>query len=182
MTRTLILGVGNVLLSDEGVGVHVARRMMQMDLPPDVVVVDGGTVGLDLLPHFHDMELVILIDALQADDQPGTIYRLAPENLAFSQHPALSVHEMGILEMIRGARLLGFHPQIQVFGIVAKNNQTCSLELSPEVESAVPKVIQIIIHEITRAPALCGWYDERIESLEFDGAARITRRQWLPRR
>ena len=149
MKNVSVLGVGNVLLGDEGVGVHVVRRMMQADLPAHVEVVDGGTGGLDLLPYFRNKKRVIIVDALEIEDEPGSIYRLTPVELAARTQPIVSVHQMGVAELLEDAHLLGFNPEITIFGIVPKDSASCSLELTPEVERVVPKVIQMILKEIT---------------------------------
>lgn len=144
----LILGVGNILLGDEGVGVHVARRLLQENLPALVEVVDGGTAGLDLVSYFRNRDCVIIVDALEADDEPGAIYRFTPEQLSARTREVMSLHQVGVVELIENARLLGFHSEITLFGVVPKDSRSCSLELTPEVERAVPRVIQMILQEI----------------------------------
>jgi len=156
MTHVLILGVGNVLLADEGVGVHVARRLMQAHLPAHVEVIDGGTGGLDLLPYFRDTEHVIIVDALEFEDEPGAIYRLSPDQLSACTQPIVSLHQVSMIDLIGNARLLGFHPEITIFGIVPKDAVSCSLELTPEVERAVPRVIQMVLNEVGAEQALAG--------------------------
>jgi hydrogenase maturation protease len=146
--KILILGVGNILLADEGVGVHVVRRLMEMELPPHVEVIDGGTGGLDLLPYFRDKERVIIIDALKVEEEPGSIYRLHPGDFGAGTQPILSLHQLGIAELLESARLLGFNPEVTIFGIAPKDIESCSLELTPEVERAIPKVIRMILDEI----------------------------------
>jgi hydrogenase maturation protease len=153
--NVLILGVGNILLADEGVGVHVVRRLMEMELPPHIEVIDVGTGGLDLLPYFRDRERVIIVDALGVEDAPGSIYRLSADDLASRTAPMMSLHQLGIVELVESARLLGFDPQVTIFGIVPKEVVNCSLELTPEVESAIPKVIRMILEEMGESIALC---------------------------
>ncbi|MCK5554411.1 MAG: hydrogenase maturation protease, partial [Deltaproteobacteria bacterium] len=99
--RVLVLGVGNLLLSDEGVGVHVARRMMEMDLPPQVRVVEGGTDGFGLMNILLKADRVILVDAVKAGGPPGSIYRFEVEDCPpFPDMFKTSVHQISILEVI----------------------------------------------------------------------------------
>jgi len=91
---------------------------------------------------------VIIVDALKVQDAPGSIYRLNPEQIAPPSHPALSLHQVGVAELIEKARWLGFHPEITIFGIVPKDVESCSLDLTAEVERAIPKVIERILKEM----------------------------------
>ncbi len=75
--RTLILGIGNLLLCDEGVGVHVARALQRENLPENIVILEVGTAFLEAIPEIEKADRIIIIDAMQADHAPGTIYRVA---------------------------------------------------------------------------------------------------------
>ena len=101
---TLVLGVGNILLRDEGVGVRVVQAMERMELPPGVEVFDGATAGLDLLDVMADRRKVIVIDAIESDDVPGTVIRLGPEHLMPRSDQGMSLHEVGFVESLAAAR------------------------------------------------------------------------------
>ena len=92
----LILGLGNILLRDEGVGVRVIETMRELDLPPEVELYDGGTVGADLLDVLADREKVIVIDAISGELPPGTVVRLTAAELAPAAEPSVSLHDFGL--------------------------------------------------------------------------------------
>ncbi len=145
----LILGVGNLLLSDEGFGVHVARRLMDMDLPPDVEVMDGATAGLDLLDYVEGREKVVFVDIVRSGQDPGTLYRFAAEDLEDQAKSYLSLHDIDVTDLLRLMDLLDVKkPQMVVIGVEPKDMETASLELSPELEALVPKVIKLVMKEI----------------------------------
>ena len=144
----LILGVGNLLLSDEGVGVHVAQRMMTMDWPPEVQVVEGGTDGFGLVNFITEADRMILIDAVKGGGQPGSIYRFEIEDCP--PYPDIfktSVHQISILEVINLSSLIGSTPRTTIIGIEPASVEM-GMGLSPSVEAKLPKVIQMIQAEV----------------------------------
>jgi hydrogenase maturation protease len=144
----LILGVGNLLLSDEGIGVHVAQRMMAMDWPPEVQVVEGGTDGFGLVNIIVQADRMILIDAVKGGGRPGSIYRFDLEDCP--PYPDLfktSVHQISILEVINLTGLIGSTPQTTIIGIEPQCLEV-GMELSPLIESKIPKVIHMIQEEV----------------------------------
>ncbi|NLU49957.1 MAG: hydrogenase maturation protease [Syntrophomonadaceae bacterium] len=150
MKRTLIVGIGNLLLKDEGVGVHVVNRLERVELPPGVEVVDGGTHSYDLVDTFCQADNLIIVDAMQAGGEPGTIYRVPLEDLGLKpEEKATSLHELHFIEAVRMVNLLGYYPQIVVFGIEPKAIEW-GLDLTPEVEARLPKVIELIKDEIQK--------------------------------
>ncbi len=148
--KTVILGIGNVLLSDEGIGVHVANELMQRELPPEVSVVEGGTDGFRLLNVITEADRLIVVDAVRGGDKPGTIYRFDIEDVRNS--PAgfkTSVHQIGILEVIDLSGLIGKTPHTTVIGIEPKSLEM-SLELTPEIMAKVPRVIELVLEELKK--------------------------------
>jgi hydrogenase maturation protease len=144
----LILGVGNLLLSDEGVGVHVAQRMMHMELPPEVHVVEGGTDGFGLVNVILEADRMLLIDAVKGGGQPGSIYRFDIDDCP--PYPDLfktSVHQISILEVINLSSLIGSTPQTTIIGVEPLCLEM-GMELSPQIEAKIPKIIQMIQEEV----------------------------------
>ena len=143
----LVLGIGNILLRDEGVGVRVVEMLQAMELPSTVEVFDGATAGVDLLDVLADRRKVIVIDALQADEPPGTVFRLSPSELEPPEPMPLSLHQVGLLEALRMARLIGCPPeQVVIFGVRPKD-VGYGLDLSAEVAEAIPKVVELVLSE-----------------------------------
>jgi hydrogenase maturation protease len=144
----LVLGVGNTLLSDEGVGVHVIEAMKKMNPLPDTELIDGGTALVELLDILANREKVIVIDAVKYDGKPGSIYRFTPEEVSVLKQSQVSVHQIGVLEALKMAELAGWKPrQVIILGIEPKTVDW-GLELSPEVARAIPIVIKLVIEEL----------------------------------
>jgi len=145
--NVIILGVGNLILKDDGVGVHVVKEMENRELPPGVEVIDGGTATMDLLSIIHESEKIIVIDALTSGGQPGTIYRCLPEELMDAPERPLSLHQVDLLDVLLMARQLGGHVSVVIIGVEPKEI-SCGMELTTEVKAAVPKVIKAIFKEL----------------------------------
>jgi len=154
--RILILGVGNVLLNDEGVGVHIAQKMTTLDLPPEVQVVEGGTDGFGLMHLILEADRLILIDAVKGGGAPGSIYRFDLKDCPPYPDPfKTSVHQISILEVIHLADLIGSTPTTTINGIEPKSTDM-GMVLSPEVEAKIPKVIELVREEMNRVPGRAG--------------------------
>ena len=150
MTPILVLGIGNILLRDEGVGVHVVQEIQKRAVPEGVEVCDGGTFGIDLIDTIAGRRKVIVIDAVQADAAPGTVLKFGPEDMAAKEIRDMSLHQLGLLETLTMAQQLGCAPdEVVIFGIVPKE-MTPGLELSAEVAAVVPKVVELVMAELAQ--------------------------------
>jgi len=145
--RTLILGIGNLILKDEGIGVHVVRTLEEKKLPPEVDLVDGGTATMDLLSIIYESERIIVIDALKAGSKPGTIYRCLPEDLMETSDRPLSLHQLGLLDVLGMSRQLGGNAAVVIIGVEPKEI-SWGLELTEELKAAVPKVVKAVEKEL----------------------------------
>jgi hydrogenase maturation protease len=144
----LILGIGNLLMKDEGVGVHVIERLKEIQLPDNVEVLDGGTAGLDLVDFIAGRKKLIVIDAVNAGEKPGTIYRLTEENLAIKPKSISSFHEIDFMDALHMSIVMDEKPkEILVIGIEPKD-MSSGLELSPEVEERIPEIIKLVMKEL----------------------------------
>jgi len=141
--RTLILGVGNFLLKDEGVGIHVIRALEKEQMPSGVTLLDGGTGGLHLISWLTGYDRIIMIDATLDDYPPGTIRLIQPRYVA-DYPPLMSAHEIGLKDMIEAMAITGDLPEIHLIVISAENVSEVGTELTPSVQSAVPEVIKRI--------------------------------------
>lgn len=148
MKRIMVMGIGNLLMQDDGVGVHVIRQLEQMDLPPEVELVDGGTHSYDLLEYFSQADYCIIVDAMHAGGNPGTVYRIPLEEMDLSPNPNIqSLHEMSFAEAMYMLHLEGFDPQVLVFG-VEPHTVDLGLELTPVVAEKLPFILENIRKEI----------------------------------
>ena len=155
--RVLILGLGNILLKDEGVGAYVAGELQKQHLPGNVEVMDGGTAGLDTLLSAIDVDKLVVIDALRAGKRPGTIYKLklkAEEKekltriLSQEKQSKISLHQVGLLDALSAAAKINCTPEEIVIIGVEPAEMDCGLELTGQVEQRVPEIIEKVLEEI----------------------------------
>jgi len=144
----LILGIGNILLKDEGVGVHVVRKLKEFHLPDNVEVIDGGTAGLDLTDFIADRKKVIIIDTVKAGEKPGTIYRLTEKNLDIKPKAVMSFHEIDFLHALYLSEVLGNKPEETIVIGIEPKDMNDGIELSPEIEERIPKIIEVVMKEL----------------------------------
>lgn len=148
MKRIMVMGIGNVLMQDDGVGVHVIRQLETIGLPPEVELVDGGTHSYDLLDYFSQADFCIVVDAMHAGGKPGTVYRVPLEELDMSPNPNIqSLHEMSFAEAVYMLQLEGYNPQMLVYG-VEPHTVDLGLELTPVVAEQVPLILERIQKDI----------------------------------
>jgi hydrogenase maturation protease len=147
----LVLGLGNVLCGDDGVGavaVHLLERRYRV--PDGVQVLDGGTLGLSLLPLVEQAQVAILVDAIRTDDPPGSLVRIEGDDVAPAVASRLSVHQVGVMDLLEAARWRGrLPPRLVLLGIVPQ-----SLELgvrrTSAVEAALPSLVESVVAEARR--------------------------------
>jgi hydrogenase maturation protease len=141
--RILVLGVGNLLMGDEGVGIHVIRRLRTRIRADHIIIIDGGTGGYDLLGYFEQADLAVIVDAALDDKPPGTISRLTP-SFAADYPPTMVSHDIGLKDTLGALELLGQKPRLVLFSISIENPGRLTLELSPPVERAVPLAVDAV--------------------------------------
>ncbi|MCB0667104.1 MAG: hydrogenase maturation protease [Saprospiraceae bacterium] len=140
----LILGIGNYLMGDEGVGVHLARHLeKELTEQSNLDVLDGGTGGFHLMPWFEAYPNVILVDATLDDQEVGKITLIKPK---FSRDfpRAMSTHDIGLKDVIEGMQLLGTMPDINLFTVSIETIQPMQVDLSPKIKKSIPELIRRI--------------------------------------
>ena len=145
--RILIMGVGNVLMGDEGIGVHAARLLEQRAWPPHVSVLDGGTGGFHLLSHVGDCDVLIMIDATLDGRTPGTVSIIEPR-YAKDFPKALSAHDIGLKDLVESAALLRMMPRVILVTISVADLQPMQMTMSPAVDASLPQVVDIVSQQI----------------------------------
>jgi len=144
----LVLGIGNILLRDEGFGPHVIKVLETVELPEYVELLDGGTAGADLLDFVCDRRKIIVIDAIEGNFEPGTVVRLNIDDLEPMPELSVSLHELGISQTLTMARQLCCGPeQVVIIGVQPKELR-CGLGLSRDIASAIPKVLEAVLNEL----------------------------------
>ncbi len=149
--RVLVLGVGNLLRGDEGVGVHAVRELTKQSLPPYVDVVDGGTAGLDLLHLMEGYDRVLIIDAVEAGEEPGAMLRFTPQDVTSRTGDfAISLHQTEVLEVFSLAAYLGRElPPTIIYGIQPEA-MDWSTELSSTVQERLGALLDAIQEELSK--------------------------------
>jgi hydrogenase maturation protease len=151
MREILVLGLGNILLKDEGVGVRVVERLQALyDLPPEVQVLDGGTLGLDLMLHVEAADCLLVIDAVDLGAEPGTMAHLEGEEVPAFLSVKISPHQMGLADLLAVARLRDIYPEQIVLWGVQPAAVEVGLDLSPVVAAQVDPLIDKAVQELRR--------------------------------
>jgi hydrogenase maturation protease len=147
--HVLIMGLGNPLLGDEGIGVRVVEELKGLELPEGVVVVEGGTTGLGLIGLMEGYERVIIVDAADMGHPPGRVVRFTPLEVQLKTAEApLSLHQIGLEEVLALAEALEVAPAELVIIGIQPSLVEVGAGLSPEVEKAIPQIIRIILDEL----------------------------------
>jgi hydrogenase maturation protease len=161
--KTLVLGLGNLVHSDDGLGVH-AIQILQKDprIPPAVVLMDGGTQGLALLTHIASFERLLVIDAIDAGESPGTLIRI--EGLALRNLPGKpSVHQLGFADLLVALELLGETPEEMVLLGIQPLSVEWGAEVTPPVREALARLPDLVLDQIER------WENENVTGPAADG-------------
>ena len=148
--RILVLGVGNLLLGDDGVGVHLIASLAGAPLPANVQLLEAGTVSHQWIPLLGEIDRLIVVDAVEAGAAPGTIFRFSPTDVRFSSVPLMSLHQISLIDVLRLAELTGGKPETTIIGVQPRDVSSWSLALCPEVEAALPQVRELIWKEIRK--------------------------------
>jgi hydrogenase maturation protease len=150
---TLVLGLGNIIMGDEGVGVHVVRAIEKHTLPAGVECLDGGTGGFILLEPLENAGRIILIDAAADGNPPGTMTRTTPR---FSKDypPTLTAHDIGVKDLLDAFYIQGGSRDVVLYAIAIDPKQPISMELSPEIARSAQEAEQCILAELLAAKPL----------------------------
>jgi len=150
--NTLILGIGNPILGDDGVGFHVAKELERLIKDDTMDIGDASTGGLNLLDIIMGYEKVVIIDAIKTEGgEPGEIYRLRPEDFSKSVHLATSMHDLNFPTVIEiGNKLMPeeMPREIVIFAIEVEEIEKFTEEMTTKVKEAVPKVVNLVLGEI----------------------------------
>ncbi len=138
----MVLGLGNLLLGDEGFGIHVVRRLREVKLPGHVRVVEGGVGGFNLLGHLDGANRILVVDVMMLESPPGKLHLLTQK----PDEPGkriLSFHQVGVLELMKMWRLLGYEPEV-TFLVTRPESMEWSTRLSPPLQLAVDEASDVI--------------------------------------
>ncbi len=162
----LVLGLGNPLCADDGAGIAAVARLAEgWSAPEGTLVLDGGTLGLALLPYLLEARRAILVDAVRTGDPPGTIFRLRGEDVAQAAAGKLSPHQVGVADLLDSVRLLGGGPEELVLVGIAPERIDLELGCSPDVESRIGDLVEAVVAEAARLGFIFGRLADRMAPL-----------------
>ena len=154
--RILVLGVGNILFTDEGIGVRCIERMQHdFAFSDNVTLMDGGTMGTKLMGPILESDYLIVCDAVLCGDEPGSVYRLMGEDLRKSLAFRDSMHQTDLVDTLGMCELVGNRPEAVVIGMEPSDYHTMALELSETASRSMPVMIESVVREILSAGGTC---------------------------
>jgi hydrogenase maturation protease len=149
--RVTVLGVGNSLMRDDGVGVAVARRLLEEGgLPDGVEVVLGETAGMGLVGFFRESDAVVFVDAIDLGDEPGSVFRFGPDEAGVTSLRSNNIHGMGVGYLLTCARLSGADPEVVCVAVQVGDVRPQPDELTEAVAAALPEVAALVRAEADR--------------------------------
>ncbi|MFO8048076.1 MAG: HyaD/HybD family hydrogenase maturation endopeptidase [Desulfosudaceae bacterium] len=147
----MIMGVGSILMTDEGFGVRLVEALEdRYDFPDNVSLVDGGVLGLNLLGVIAEADHLIVIDAVRNGGQPGDLYRLTGEAIPERVRAKNSLHQIDFLETLTLCQAIGDVPETIVLGVEPADIDSLSLELTPVISGRIDSVIEMVLAELNR--------------------------------
>lgn len=147
--KVVVLGIGNILLSDEGVGVRVVERLEKSyDLPPTVEVIDGGTCGMEMLDQLEGLDALVVVDCVRHGQPPGTPVLLKGDEVPVFFKTKLSPHQVSLSDVLASLEFEGRGPKYaSIVGIQPASMET-GLELTPEIAAKVPELLTLAVAEL----------------------------------
>jgi hydrogenase maturation protease len=144
--RITVMGIGNPLMRDEGIGVRVVEVLMTtLAFPANVTLVDAGTMGMTILNLFQDCDYMLVVDAIDGTGEaPGTVVRLSPEDLSPNQ-VMHSLHDVRLVDVLQTAMLMGLEPKVDCVGIQIEDMSELSIGLTPALEASVPDAVAAVL-------------------------------------
>jgi len=150
--RILVLGVGNILFTDEGIGVRAVEEIERLyDVSGNVTLMDGGTLGTRLMDPILNCDFLIVIDAVLGDGEPGSIYRLTGEDLRKSLAFKDSMHQTDLVDTLIMCEIVGTRPEAIIVGMEPFDYHTMALELSPVAKDRQEPLMGFVLDEIVKA-------------------------------
>lgn len=149
MFTTAVLGIGNLLLRDDGIGIHLIQELERQNFGSlyNVQVVDGGTYIFDLTDVFIRNQKIVILDSVKGGHSPGTIYRITPQELGGYIKANTSLHDVQVLDLLKNINLMGYFPEVIIIGVEPEEIYF-DMELSPIAKQQIPKVIEILKKEV----------------------------------
>jgi len=156
----MVLGVGNLLFTDEGVGIHAVETLLeQYEFSQNVSIEDGGVLGINLLGIISEADDLIVVDAIRNGGAPGTLYRLEGDDIPKRILAKNSLHQVDLLEALTLCQALDKVPETVIVGVEPEDIETLGLELTPPVQEKMGDLITMVFRELDRLGA--GYHEKR---------------------
>lgn len=152
--KVLILGVGNLLLKDDGFGVHLINSFKDTVFPDHITLLEAGTVSHQLIPLLRETDYLIVIDVVEAGDTPGSLFRFSPNDMQFQSSQMASLHQISLIDVLNMAEMTGGKPKTVIIGVQPKDVSSWSLEMSDELVSVMPRVRELVLEELRKIGAV----------------------------
>ena len=150
MKNIKVLGIGNILVGDDGFGPRVLEELQTREIPENVELIDAGVGGMAILSWIEDADKIIIIDSVQTGNEPvGTVYRFTDKEMPPSDMFMLSLHDLNLVDTINIGRVVQKMPdEIIIYGVEVIRLAEFTKEMSPEVEATIKEVADLVIEEI----------------------------------
>ena len=163
--KIVVIGIGNILFKDEGIGVYLARYLQKnYSFNKDIEIIDGGTLGFKLMRYYQEYDKVIILDTVSIEDKPGAIYNIPSDVLLGLGAYRKTAHEVEVVEMLEICSLLESIATVNIIGVVPKDIESVEIGLSDEIKKAFNGLIDTTLQELQKA----GVESAKIESISID--------------
>lgn len=147
--KNIVIGVGNVLFKDEGVGIYAAHYLREnYEFEGDIEIMDGGTLGFKLMTYFQEYDNVLILDTVSVEDEPGSLFRLPSEVLLGMGQYRKTAHEVEIVEMLEICSVLDKHAEVTILGIIPEDIISVKIGLTQKIEDTFPAFIDQALKDI----------------------------------
>ena len=148
-SKVAVIGVGNILLQDEGVGIHIVNALIkEYRFDPPIEIVDGGTTGMDLLNYFEDNEKILIIDAVNFDKEPGFIGSIENDDILTVLTTKLTMHHLGLTDVLSTMKVHDIKPEQMFLLGIQPESLELEMELSETVAARLPRMIEVILKKL----------------------------------
>ena len=146
-TNITVLGIGNLLMHDDGAGIHAVQKLIKdYRFEPQIQLIDGGTMGSELLPIFEETDKLIIVDAVNFNEDPGFIGTIENDDILTRLMTKLSMHHLGLTDVLSQVKLLDIEPsQIYLVGIQPEDLNELTMELSPAVSARMDRMLEVVL-------------------------------------
>ncbi len=146
--RIAVMGIGNILMQDEGIGVHIVRKLETYQFHPHIDLIDGGNMGMDLLPFFDEHDKIIIVDAVDFEKEAGFIDIIENDDILALFTTKMSLHHLGLKDVLSYAKLLGQTPEDLCLVGIQPEKVELSMQLSDTVNSRCDKMINLVLEKL----------------------------------